>query len=296
MLALSIDGGGVRGVFAAAVLARISATIDFIPQVHAWAGTSTGSIIAAAMCRGISAADVEVFYRQMAKSVFRDSWWDNVYDLGRMVGAQYDMRRLERHLTQILGNVTLDSLQARLMIPTFNLWRPDLQGWAAKFWHNWPGPGSDASADLVDVVCRSCAAPTYFPTVSNHIDGGVACNNPSMSLVAQCLEGGATLSDLHLLSIGTGMDLGGLEPRRRDWGIVQWAPHLTRLMLDGAVDLANYQCRQLLGTRYCRLDVTLPSRTRWAMDDVTRIPELISMANSLDLQPAYTWLANALHT
>src|SRR5438105_8023117 len=69
---LSLDGGGVRGVFSAAILAaieedhqtRISNHFDLI------AGTSTGGILALALGLGIPPKDILAFYFKLGPKIF----------------------------------------------------------------------------------------------------------------------------------------------------------------------------------------------------------------------------------
>ena len=70
---LSLDGGGIKGAFSAAVLAALehdtgkAAADDFDLIV----GTSTGGIIAEELGLGKSAQDVVEFYRELGRPFFR---------------------------------------------------------------------------------------------------------------------------------------------------------------------------------------------------------------------------------
>ena len=110
---------------------------------------------------------------------------------------------------------------------------------------------------VVDVALRTSAAPTYFPAYQGYVDGGVVANNPSMAAVAQALDGraaGRPLTDLVLLSIGAGTEPKFIKGRKVDWGWGQWARPLISMMISGVMGVADFQCRQLLGDRYFRLD------------------------------------------
>jgi patatin-like phospholipase/acyl hydrolase len=143
----------------------------------------------------------------------------------------------------------------------------------------------------VDVALRTSAAPAYFPIYQGYIDGGVVVNNPSMCALAQAINpetGGQSLRKVTLLSIGTGANSRFLPEQDADWGLAQWAPHLISLMIEGGVGLADYQCRQILGARYLRINPVLP--TPMGMDQVKQIPALQSLAESEDLRVAIGWL------
>jgi hypothetical protein len=60
------------------------------------------------------------------------------------------------------------------------------------------------------------------------------------------------------------------------------------MMWEGSVDLVNYQCQQLLGDRFHRLDVLLPKLVD--IDGVDQMDLLCEVAKQADLQPACQWL------
>jgi uncharacterized protein len=144
---------------------------------------------------------------------------------------------------------------------------------------------------VVDVAMRTSAAPSYFPIYQGYIDGGVVAGNPSMTALAQALEpstGGQSLSDITLLSVGTGRNNRYIAAQDNDWGWAQWAPHIINIVLDGTSGIADYECRQLLGARYHRLNPHLPERID--LDDVTKIPRLREIGERVMLEPTLDWL------
>ncbi len=66
---LAIDGGGFRGIFAAHILARMEEEwgIDWHKQFDMFAGTSTGSILAAGLVCGLPASELVGFYKTHGK-------------------------------------------------------------------------------------------------------------------------------------------------------------------------------------------------------------------------------------
>jgi len=70
---LSIDGGGIKGVFPASFLASIEEQIggkvsDYFDLI---VGTSTGGIIALGLGLGFSAKDILSFYEERGPEIFR---------------------------------------------------------------------------------------------------------------------------------------------------------------------------------------------------------------------------------
>jgi len=184
---LSVDGGGIRGLYAAVLLDRLTLEVPtLVDRVDLVAGTSTGGIIALGLAHGLAPADLVALYRDRAKEIFDDSWLDDLKDLGGLTGADYDNENLKKLLGEIFGKrTTLKQLKKRVLVPTFDLDNespaPGKRMWKPKFFHNYPGPDSDGEELVVDVALRTSAAPTYFPTYQGYIDGAVVANNPAMA-------------------------------------------------------------------------------------------------------------------
>ncbi len=294
---LTLDGGGIRGLLTAILLQRLEAARPgFLAQVDLYAGTSTGGILALGLAAGFTPAEARALYEEQGQVVFADAPFDNWKDLGHALGAQYTNGPLIDVLTAQFGDMRLGDLPHKVLISAFDLDngpnRPaPLRTWKPKFFHNYPGPGSDADERVVDVALRTSAAPSYFPLYQGYIDGGVVAGNPSMAALAQALEpttGRQAQSDVTLLSVGTGRNTHYLTAQNNDWGWLQWAPHLIDIMLDGNSGVADYECRQLLGERYHRLNPLLPERIN--LDDISKIPRLAEIAARVTLEPTLDWL------
>lgn len=225
---LAIDGGGVRGVIALEIIARIEAELreqtgDPDLRLGDWfdyiAGTSTGAIIAAALATGRTAADVMNLYESHAHAIFRPA-----RGLARL-RHRYDHRGLTALLKREFGaDTTLGSplLRSLLMIGLRNAstdspW-PLSSNPTAVF--NTPdAPNSNLHVPLWQAVRASTAAPTYFPT--EHItlgdstfsfsDGATTpLNNPALQLLLMAtlpeyrLEWPTGEENLLLVSVGTG--------------------------------------------------------------------------------------------
>ena len=294
---LTLDGGGIRGLLTAILLERLEAARPgLLAQVDLFAGASTGGILALGLAAGRTPAQARDLYERRGREVFADSRWDNFRDLGHAVRAQYTNAALKRVLTAEFGSMTLGDLPHRVLVAAFDLENdpncpPQMRTWKPKFFHNFPGRDSDAHEKVADVAMRTCAAPSYFPIYQGYIDGGVVAANPSMAALAQALEpntGGQVLGDITLLSLGTGRNNRYVPAQNNDWGWVQWAPHIINIVLDGTSGVADYECRQLLGGHYHRLNPFLPERID--LDDVAKIPRLRDIAERVMLEPTLDWL------
>lgn len=294
---LSLDGGGIRGVLTAKLLERLEmAHPGFLSKVDLFAGTSTGGILALGLAAGLTPREIGRLYEESGAKVFADWIWDDIRDLGKLTGADYSNEPLKQAILELIGEITLGDLQKRVFVSSFDLdnepQKPGaLRIWKAKFFHNFPGESSDADQKVVDVALRTSAAPTFFPIYQGYIDGGVVANNPSMCALAQALHpetGGQKLRRVTLLSIGTGINPRFLPQENADWGLAQWAPHLISLMIEGNVGLAHYQCQQILGKRYLRINPILPKPI--GLEQVDQIPLLKEVAEKENLDGAIRWL------
>ena len=126
---LALDGGGLRGILTLSYLAEIESVLrerhggskDF--RLHHYfdliAGTSTGSIIAAALARGMAVADIIKKYNDLGQRVFQKSWLRQGY-----VRAFYDETELIKELKDVYGADTTmgdPSLQTGLLVITKRL-------------------------------------------------------------------------------------------------------------------------------------------------------------------------------
>ncbi len=262
---LSLDGGGVRGIFSAAVLAGLERDLGR-PVVSCFdlvVGTSTGGIIAAAFGAGVSADDMVGLYTSNMTEIFPGP--HRLREIRRLVRPKYRAAGLERVLRGAFGNQLLGESRMPLVIPAFDVGEnsPHLfktphherlkRDWRVPFWQ---------------VAMATSAAPTYFPAFClpgdgvRLLDGGVWANNPAMVGVAEAVSlFGQPLDTIRVLSIGTTSDT---RTRRRgldDGGLVQWfrSPKVTDVLLRGQSIGAFTQVLHLLGPeRAYRLDPPAP--------------------------------------
>lgn len=305
---LSLDGGGIRGVLTARLLDRILQKRPLLMEkTRLFTGTSTGSILAIALAKGLQPAEIVDLYRLHGKEVFAASFWHKVFSLDGLVAARFSAQPLYRLLATALGTETRlkDLLPKHVLIPTFQLdsanpLQPSgtnaLRSWKAKFYHNYPGPDSDGNMLAVEVILQSTAAPLFFPIHQGFIDGGIVANNPSLCALTQALHpltGKQELTNIRLLAIGTGRRPLFVSARYGDWGVLQWGYrlrlHLLDLALESSNDLPNYQCQQLLGPSYFRLDPLLEADI--GLDAVDKVPLLIEVADATDISGVENWLA-----
>jgi integrative and conjugative element protein (TIGR02256 family) len=126
---LSIDGGGYLGLATASFLNAIEQRYDAraADRFDLFCGTSTGAIIALALAKGMSAAEVVALYEELGPQVFRKwPWHERVVPrlrtLRAVAGALHDNTPLTAALTKAFGTMTLGDLrQGRIVVE-----RPDV--------------------------------------------------------------------------------------------------------------------------------------------------------------------------
>ncbi len=253
MKILAIDGGGIRGLIPALVLAEIERRTGrrMADLVDMMAGTSTGGIIACALARPepLPAAAVATLYEEEGPSIFDRSLLKQIASLGGLTDERYSSTGLVRVLKRHLGDTPMTAATVPLLLTAYDTESRGL------FFLRSEGSGSGAS--MVDAAHATSAAPTYFEPVrigdATLIDGGVFALNPSLCAVA---EVGGTL-DL-LVSLGTGEHTRRLPyDKVKDWGQLEWARPLIDVVFDGGSDAVDFQLGHLLGDRYVRLQTRL---------------------------------------
>ena len=102
---LSIDGGGIKGVYSAALLEKleehtgksIAELFDLI------CGTSTGGLIALFLGAGFSPKEIVEFYKDNATTIFPQTKKTNYLNLLRGI-SKFENKPLEDLLKDFLGN------------------------------------------------------------------------------------------------------------------------------------------------------------------------------------------------
>jgi patatin-like phospholipase/acyl hydrolase len=262
MRILAIDGGGIRGIIPALVLAQIERrsgrqTFEMFDLI---AGTSTGGILACALCapEPLPAEKLVALYEEEGPEIFSRSVFQKIRSAGGLADEKYDSAALDRSLERFLSDKRLSSSRPDLIVPAYDTAEP-----GPYFFKSRKARESEADDFPLAVVARSTsAAPTYFEASAVGgralVDGGVFAVNPAMSAFAEVMRHQPS-AEVVLLSLGTGQ-----RTRRRsyaeikNWGLVEWARPILDVVFDGVSDAVDYQLRHILEEgRYWRLQVEL---------------------------------------
>ena len=292
---LSLDGGGLRGIITATFLERLEASCPgFLASIDLVVGTSTGGILALALAMGLPPFAIVKMYLDHGAEIFDRPFWRRVGSTFNLTGAKYDNSALTRVLEGVFGKTTLYGLGKKVAITAFDLDDESKKTWSPKIFHNFPGADSDGAETALRVALRTSAAPTYFPSVDGYVDGGVFANNPSVVALAQALDkrhpGTLSVDQVRLLSVGTGANLQSVAGNSLDWGVAEWARPLLNILMDGVADVADFQCRQILGNSYHRLQLDFPPGTCIPMDGVDDLGRMLQLAQAAPLAETTEWV------
>ena len=257
---LSLDGGGLKGLFSAAVLAEIESDhrVRIADHFDLVVGTSTGGLIALAIGAGLSPTDIVRFYVERGPAIFGPG---QRRKLRQAVRSKHADGPLRRALTDVFGGRLLGESSSRLVIPAYSLDEDDV--YLFKTPHH-PRFHRDGRETMVDVALATTAAPTYFPTarLRHHrlVDGGVWANNPVLVGVVEALTVlDAAPEDCAVLSLGTTDPVRRAGPRLDRGGLAQWARAAPQLLLRAQALSSLHMAEHLLGKeRVTRIDPVVP--------------------------------------
>ena len=260
MKVLAIDGGGIRGLIPALVLAEIESRTGrrMADMVDLIAGTSTGGVIACGLAKPspMPAEEIARIYEEEGPEIFSRSLLKRITSVEGFLDERYSSKGLVSSLERHLGDTHMTEATVPLLLTAY-----DTSGRAIRFLRS-EGEGSDLT--MVVAAHATSAAPTYFEPVAvgdeTLIDGGVFAINPALCAFAEV----AGRLDL-LLSLGTGSHTRPLPyDKIKDWGQIEWARPILDVVFDGGQDAVDFQLGALIGDAYLRLQTELRS----ASDDL----------------------------
>jgi patatin-like phospholipase/acyl hydrolase len=259
--ALAIDGGGIRGLIPALVLAEIERRTGrpVATMVDLIAGTSTGGIIACGLAKPdpMPATQIAAIYETDGPKIFDRSTVKIITSAGGYLDEKYDDDGLVTSLRSHLGTARLSEATTLVLLPVY-----DTEAREALLLRS---DGTD-DVSMVDAAHATSAAPTYFEPVRlgrrTLVDGGVGAVNPAGYAFAEV--GGSP--DL-LLSLGTGEHTRPLPYAKiKGWGRLEWAEPIIDVVFDAASDVVEAQLQRLAGDHYIRLQTRLEEASD-ALDD-----------------------------
>lgn len=274
---LSIDGGGIRGIVPALLLARleercgkpVSQLFDLI------AGTSTGGILALGLVKpgpnGLpqyAARELAQLYEERGSTIFGTPVLRRL-TAAKLLNEKYPSTGIETVLREYFGDARLKDAVQRVLVTSYEIER------RTPFFFRSSRALVDTEYDfpMWQVARATSAAPTYFEPARIDaagareywalIDGGVFANNPAMCAYVEARQLFPN-EELLVVSLGTGsMSKPIPYSKARNWGLAGWAKPILDVAFDGVSMTVDYQLRHLLpptasgNPQYFRLQVEL---------------------------------------
>lgn len=239
---LSIDGGGIKGLYSATILRKfeekfkcqISDHFDLI------CGTSTGGLIALALSLKVPASEICNFYVNEGEKIFPNQRkikipFIGIIDIGFIkqvaLSGKYSDIQLKEALQKMFNNSKMKDSNNLLCIPSYSV----TEAKPKVFKYDHTNLSRDNEAPMIDIALATSAAPTYLPMAESEyfnneqfVDGGVWANNPTLVGLLEALNyfvgENKEYKNIEILSLSsltiTGGKSIGLKRSRsfKDWG------------------------------------------------------------------------------
>jgi patatin-like phospholipase/acyl hydrolase len=284
---LCLDGGGVRGAFTAAVLAKWESMAKRPMAEHfdLIAGTSTGGILALGLGLGLSAQSIVDFYTKEGPVIFpmtslaQRKWSGFKHWVRPKFDATILEEKLEAAYAQSPRGTHLKDSPQRLLVCSYNFTSDELRLYRTS--HHPSVTGHD-HLSAVTVARATSAAPTYFKiarvddpaTPHEAVDGGIWANCPALAALGEAVGVlKIPLDRIEMLSIGT---TGAPALVSAPWlltGLLGWASRAPDLLMKAQMQATLDHVGRLLGARFLRVD---DAAQTGGLDDVGSVPMLIN--------------------
>lgn len=296
---LSVDGGGMRGLFSCAYLQGMLATgvsrfnndhTDFGKQFDLIVGTSTGAILGAGLAVGIPLSDICDLYTESGPKIFPEKLPESKAKLlfhHRSKLNKSGDEALRLVLANKFDDITLSQLyqERRIGLAITAVNCATHRAYVFKTPHDKTSNHRDDEVSLVDACLASSAAPIYRSIAvinksgsrldnSMFFDGGLWANNPVLVALIEALRNTDTEQEIEIFCLGTSPAPAGsvLDPDEPHWGLRDWqfGGRAIEYALDSQSKVSDQMAMMLLG--HINRDVS-----------ITRFPQPVPSADQASL-------------
>lgn len=275
---LTIDGGGIRGVIPASILANLEARLQIakndpnlriVDCFDMLAGTSTGGILVSLFLspQRYRASEILEFYQQLGPTLFHRTIWQMAASGFGLFRSRYKEDALYDFSKKLLGDTYISEVAKECLITAYEMSSRKALLFSK---HAVTKYGSMADYRLCDIVRATTAAPTYFSPAKvyprssheaaekgasaeslpfrNLVDGGIYANNPSMCALVESIKlwPDVGITGYSMLSVGTGKaEKPYLYEKTRRFGYIGWLSPIIDIMLSSVAETVNYQMNQV---------------------------------------------------
>jgi uncharacterized protein len=283
---LTIDGGGIRSIIPALLLAEIEKRTQkqIFSLFDLIAGTSTGGILALGLTKPrlnsespdnapvaeYSAQELGKLFVEYGAEIFYEPFFEKVLGPIEDMFAQpkYASDGREEIIKKYFGDTPLENNLKEVFVTSY-----DIEQRIPIFFTNKIEKQQTESKrfrklcvgfTLTDAAMGTSATPTYFPPYrvpTSHnpngfytlVDGGLIANNPANLAIMEAKisrqEKKPVLhtDDILIVSLGTGSLTSNYTYNEvKNWGLLQWARPLLNIALDGGSEVVAGELERLL--------------------------------------------------
>ncbi len=266
--ALSLTGGGYRGLFTARALQVIEDHIE-VPigrRFDLTCGTSIGGVVALAVAFEVPMRKVVEVFEQHGEAIFPVHEQPTT-KLGKGIDLwqhsrkpRYSTTPLREAITKLIDkDATLNDAKHALAIPAVNVTQGKPQVFKTRHKAEWT---RDRRFKAVDVALATAAAPTFFELAevggNLYADGGLFANAPDLVALheAEHFFGVATEA-VRILSVGTTTRSYSISfGAGRQFGVADWMEdqRLFAITISAQQQFVEQLIQHKLQDRYFRLD------------------------------------------
>lgn len=284
---LSIDGGGIKGLYSLYLLHRIEEKYcndnetlsDYFDMI---CGTSTGGIIALGLSIGLNSNNLIKIYEDNAANIFPgyDGLLSRIYHnivrfKNLLSGGKYDNATLIEIANKYFNDKKLTDSNNLLCIPSYDL--STGKNIVFKYPHKEGKLSRDKHILMKDVAIATSSAPTFFPPhyinskecTGYHIDGGIWANNPTLVGITDALTHfvgeNKEYTNYEVLSIGNinknSSQIINSSRIKYFWNIFRF-PTLIEMMMESNSQSIHYWCKTICNNTkgyYKRIESMSPS-------------------------------------
>jgi uncharacterized protein len=284
---LAIDGGGIRGIIPAMILAEIEKRTQkqIFSLFDLITGTSSGGILALGLTKPrlnpassdsapiaeYSAEDLVKLFAEYGAEIFYEPFWGKILgSIEDIVQTKYSSESREEIFKQYFGNAFLQNNLKEVFVPSY-----DIEQRIPIFFTNKVEKEQTKSRSfrklcldftLTDTALATSATPTYFPPhristthntdgFYNLIDGGLVANNPAHLAILEAQiskqenKQVLNLEEVLVVSLGTG-SLTSVYPYNevKNWGLLQWGIPLLNMVFDAGSEVIAGELERLFAS------------------------------------------------
>lgn len=262
---LSIDGGGIKGLYSATILKKFEEKFGCLTSDHfdMICGTSTGGLIALAISLKIPASEICTFYEVKGPEIFPKQSKLEAFFKQTFYKGKFNDTGLRNALESIFLDKKIGDSNNLLCIPSYSI--TEHKPYVFKYDHT--DLERDNNSSMVEIGLATSAAPTYFPLANlpsyhntQFIDGGVWANNPSLIGILEALNyfvgnPPKEFNSINILSLSSLSMAGGNKTNlKRHRSFFDWRDELFETSMNGQSFFTDIFLQKI--SKFSEVDIT----------------------------------------